>query len=316
MAGAEIDVKPLLDPQLRPILDAFELPTFDAEAIAAIRDTPFPFPDPSDAVARTDHLVPALAEGDPLVAVRVHRPAAPKEILPAVVTIHGGGYVIGTYDMDGPLLDRWCRDPGVVLVSVQYRLAPETQYPGPLEDCYAALRWAHDHAAELGIDAARIGVSGVSAGGGLAAALALLARDRGEIPLAFQLLDCPMLDDRQATPSIRSRGLYVWSAASNEFGWRSYLGTRYGTDDVPPYAAAARAADLAGLPPACVVVGSIDGFRDEDVDYAQRLNQAGVPCELHVIAGLPHAYLLAPDAPAVQLAERCKDDWLARLLGS
>jgi acetyl esterase/lipase len=315
VAGPEIDVKPLLDPALRPILDAFELPTFDAAAIAAIRDTPLPLPDPSHTVARTDHLVPALSEGDPPVPVRVHRPAISDGILPAVVTIHGGGYVIGTYDMDGPMFDRWCLDPGVALVSVDYRLAPETPYPGPLEDCYAVLRWAHEHAAELGIDAARLGVSGVSAGGGLAAALALLARDRGEVPLAFQLLDCPMLDDRQTTPSMRARGLYVWSAASNEFGWRSYLGTRYATDDVPPYAAAARAADLARLPPACVVVGSIDGFRDEDVDYAQRLNQAGVPCELHVIAGLPHAYVLSPDATAVQLAERCKDDWLARQLG-
>ena len=124
-----------------------------------------------------------------------------------------------------------------------------------------------------------------------------------------------MLDDRQATPSLRSEGLYVWDAASNEFGWRSYLGHLYGSDDVPPYAAAARATDLTGLPPTCIVVGSIDGFRDEDVDYARRLNQAGVPCELHVIAGLPHAYQLVPDAQAVRLATLCKDDWLARQLG-
>jgi acetyl esterase/lipase len=246
--------------------------------------------------------------------VRVHRAKDAAESLPAVVTIHGGGYVIGTYDMDGPMLDRWCREPGVVLVSVEYRLAPETPYPGPLEDCYAALRWAHSHATELGIDATRIGVSGVSAGGGLAAALALLARDRGEVPLAFQLLDCPMLDDRQITPSINTGGLYMWNAGSNEFGWRSYLGRLYGSDELPSYASPGRVTDLAGLPPGCVVVGSIDGFRDEDVDYAQRLNQAGVPCELHVIAGLPHAYVMAPDAAAVQLAERCQDDWLARQL--
>jgi triacylglycerol lipase len=310
--GALIDVTELVDPALRPVFEVVELPTFDAEAIATIRDTPFPLPAPSDDVERTEHVVPGLAEGDPPVPVRVHRPKGATGILPAVVTIHGGGYVIGSYDMDGPMLDRWCRHPGVVLVSVEYRLAPETPYPGPLDDCYAALRWAHAHAAELGIDATRLGVSGVSAGGGLAAALALLARDRGEVPLAFQLLDCPMLDDRQLTPSINADGLYVWSAASNEFGWRSYLGSLYGSDELPPYAAPGRVVELAGLPPACVVVGSIDGFRDEDVDYAQRLNQAGVPCELHVIAGLPHAYLLSPHAAAVQLAERCKDDWLAR----
>ena len=158
------------------------------------------------------------------VPVRVHRAKDAQGLLPAIVTIHGGGYVIGSYDMDSPLLDRWCPGLGVVGVSVEYRLAPETPYPGPLEDCYAALRWTYDNAAELGIDKDRIGLYGLSAGGGLAAALALLARDRGEVPLAFVLLDCPMLDDRQQTPSIQAEGLYVWGSGSNEFGWRSYLG--------------------------------------------------------------------------------------------
>jgi acetyl esterase/lipase len=305
-----VDVTELLDPELRPILGAFEFPTIDADGAAAMRDASFQSPGLSDAVVRTEQLVP----GDPPVRVRVHRTAGAEGRRPAVVTIHGGGYVIGSYDMDDPLLDRWCPALGVVGVSVDYRLAPETPYPGPLEDCYAALRWTHDHADELGVDPGRIGVYGLSAGGGLAAALALLARDRGEVPLAFCLLDCPMLDDRQTTPSIRAAGLYVWGARSNEFGWRSYLGERYGSVEVPPYAAAARATDLSGLPPTCVVVGSIDGFRDEDIDYAQRLNQAGVPCELHVIAGLPHGYLLVPDTVAVRLAGHCMDDWLSRQL--
>jgi acetyl esterase/lipase len=305
-----VNVKDLLDPELRPVLDAFELPSIDAEGIAAIRSASFESPGLSDAVVRTEHVVPS----DPAVPVRVHRPVAAEARLPAVVTIHGGGYVIGTYDMDDPLLDRWCPGLGVVGVSVEYRLAPETPYPGPLEDCYAALRWTYDNADDLGVDKDRIGIYGLSAGGGLAAALALLARDRGEVPLAFQLLDCPMLDDRQQTPSIRADGLYVWGAGSNEFGWRSYLGTLYGSDEVPAYAAAARAADLGGLPPTCVIVGSIDGFRDEDIDYAQRLNQAGVSCELHVIAGLPHAYLLVPGAAGVQLVMHSMDDWLRRQL--
>jgi acetyl esterase/lipase len=305
-----VNVKNLLDPELRPVLDAFELPAVDAAGVAAMRSASFASPDLSDAVERTEHQV----HGDPPVAVRVHRAKAAVGLLPGIVTIHGGGYVIGSYDMDGPLLDRWCPGLGVVGVSVEYRLAPETPYPGPLDDCYAALRWTHDNAAELGIDKDRLGVYGLSAGGGLAAALALLARDRGEVPLAFVLLDCPMLDDRQQTPSIESEGLYVWGHASNEFGWRSYLGDLYGSDEIPPYAAAAREAELAGLPPTCVIVGSIDGFRDEDIDYAQRLNQAGVPCELHVIAGLPHAYLLVPAAAAVQLAMHNMDDWLTRQL--
>ncbi len=309
-SAGPIDVRGLLDPELGPILGAFEMPPMDADSVAMIRSTPFPAPEVSDAVVRTEHLAP----GEPPVPVRVHRPAGVAEARPAIFTIHGGGYIIGSYVMDDFLHDAWGPQLGTVGVSVDYRLAPETPYPGPLEDCYTALRWTHEHADELGIDRTRIGVSGISAGGGLAAALALLARDRGEFPFAFQLLDCPMLDDRQATPSLAAEGLYVWSAASNEFGWRSYLGDLYGSDDLPPYAAAARAADLAGLPPTCIVVGSIDGFRDEDVDYARRLNQAGVPCELHVIAGLPHAYQLAPDAQAVRLATHCKDDWLARQL--
>jgi acetyl esterase/lipase len=311
---APVDVRKHLDPELEPILGAFELPTFDAATVASLRSTAFPPQELSDAVERTDHVVPSHVAGDPPVPLRVHRPTGASGRLPGIVTMHGGGYVIGTYLMDDVLLDRWCPLLGIVGVSVEYRLAPETPYPGPLEDCYAALRWAHENADALGIDRSCLGIQGISAGGGLAAALALAARDRGEVPLAFQLLDCPMLDDRQGTPSLRAAGLYVWGAASNEFGWRSYLGDRYGSDDVPPYAAAARARDLGGLPPACVVVGSIDGFRDEDVDYAQRLNQAGVPCELYVVAGLPHAYQMAPDAAAVRDAEHCKDRWLERQL--
>jgi triacylglycerol lipase len=305
-------VRDLLDPDLREVLGAFEMPPMDAETILAIRSVSFPGMPLSDAVARTEHAVP----GDPAIPVRVHRPVGADGALPGIFTIHGGGYVIGSYDMDDYLHDEWSLRLGTVGISVQYRLSPETAYPGAVEDCYAALRWAHEHADEIGVDPARLGIYGLSAGGGLAAALALLVRDRGEFPLAFQLLDCPMLDDRQATSSIGATGLYVWGAESNEFGWRSYLGDLYGTDHVPPYAAAARAADLAGLPPSCVVVGSIDGFRDEDVDYALRLNQAGVPCELHVIAGLPHAYQMAPDAQAVRLATQCKDDWLRRQLNS
>jgi acetyl esterase/lipase len=303
-------VRHLLDPELQPILGSFELPPLDPASLQAMRGASFATPGLSDAVTRTEHLVP----GEPPVRVRVHRAASATGPLPAVLTMHGGGYVIGSYDMDDPLLDRWCQSLGVVGVSVDYRLAPETPYPGPLEDCYAALRWTYEHAEELGIDRARIGTYGLSAGGGLAVALSLLARDRGEYPIAFQLLDCPMLDDRQDTTSIRADGLYVWDASANQLGWASYLGERYGAADLEPYAAAARATDLTGLPPTCIVVGSIDGFRDEDVTYAQRLNRAGVPCELHVMAGLPHAYLIVPGAAAVQLAGHCMEDWLRRQL--
>jgi acetyl esterase/lipase len=305
-----VDVNILLDPELRPAMEEFQLPPLNREVVAAIREAPLPPVELSDAVERIDRVVP----GDPPVPVRVHRQVGAPGNQPAVFSIHGGGYVIGSYDMDDPVFDRWCPKFGLVGVSVEYRLAPDTAYPGPLEDCYAALRWTYENAEELGIAADQIGIYGVSAGGGLAAGLALLARDRGEVPIAFQILDAPMIDDRQATPSIRLDGLFVWTRESNEFGWRSYLGDLYGSAEIPIYAAAARATDLEGLPPAVLSVGAIDGFRDEDIDYALRLNQAGVPCELHVYAGLPHGYSRAVDAGTVKLSVANREDWLARQL--
>jgi acetyl esterase/lipase len=260
----------------------------------------------SDAVERTDHVV----SEDPRVVVRVHRPKAVSGPLPCVYSIHGGGYVLGTYAMDDARFDRLCPTFPCVGVSVEYRLAPETAYPGPLDDCYAGLRWTFEHAAELGITPDRVGIAGVSAGGGLAAALALLARDRGEVPVAFQLLECPMIDDRQTTSSSRLDGLPIWSRESNEFGWRSYLGDLYGNADLPPYAAPARADDLTGLPPALVIVGGADGFRDEDIHYALRLNQAGVPTELHVLPGAPHGVQMFADSVVARRWNRIVVEWL------
>jgi acetyl esterase/lipase len=257
---------------------------------------------------RTDHVVV-----DTPVPVRVHRPVGHQGFLPCILSLHGGGLVVGTHLADDALFDRWCPDLGVVGVSVDYRLAPEDPYPAALDDAYAALAWIHAHAAVLGVDPARIGLRGVSAGAGIAAAVALLARDRGGPPVAFQLLDAPMLDDRQITASSRLDGLPVWPREANAFGWRCYLGDRYGSDDVPHTAAPARATDLSGLPPAFVSVGAVDGFRDEAVDYATRLNQAGVPCELHVYAGTPHGYTLAPTAPVTHRATHDKTTWLHKI---
>jgi acetyl esterase/lipase len=303
-----VEVNQPLDPEVAAALasvPAFEL---DEEALPALRARPIPATAPSGAVLREDHVVPS----DPGVPVRVHRPAGADGARPVVLSMHGGGFVLGSHDGDDALFEDWCASLGIVGVAVGYRLAPETPYPGPLEDCYAALEWVHQHADELGIDRARVGVRGISAGGGLAAGLALLARDRGAPPIAFQLLDCPMLDDRQITPSSQLDGLPVWSRESNAFGWRAYLGDLHGTDEVPYTAAPARATDLRGLPPAFVSVGSVDGFRDEDVDYALRLNQAGVPCELHVYPGAPHGYQLAASS---RVARDARDDatvWLGR----
>jgi acetyl esterase/lipase len=263
---------------------------------------------PSGAVEHTDRVAP----GDPDVPVRVHRERDTTEPRPCLISIHGGGYVIGTHLNDDGRFDRWSPLLRCVGISVGYRLAPETPYPGPLEDCYTALRWAHQHAADLGIDPGRIGIIGGSAGGGLAAGLALLARDRGEVPVAFQVLSYPMIDDR-ATRSGQA-GAPLWGPEANAFGWRSYLsGLRDGGDggDVPGYAVPARATDLAGLPPAFVTVGDLDGLLDEDIDYARRLIAAGVPTDLHVFADGPHGFdsQLAGTTIA-QRANRVLEDWL------
>ena len=295
-----------LDPQIAAVVDALPFTGLNAETLSLMRGA-FPPAEVSDRVVRSDYRVP----GPPEVPVRVHRARGAEGLLPCVYSIHGGGYVMGSYDMDDARFDSWCPDLGVVGVSVEYRLAPEVPYPGPLEDCYCGLRWVYDQAEELGIDRDRIGVAGGSAGGGLAAALALLARDRGEVPLRFQLLDCPMLDDRQRTPSSQLDGLAVWSRESNTFGWRSYLGDLYG-GEVPYTAAPARCEDLRGLPPAFVSVGTVDGFRDEDIDYATRLNQAGIPCELHVYPGACHGYQMAAGSAVAIQSERNVRAWLTR----
>jgi acetyl esterase/lipase len=302
-----VNARDLLDPEFAPLAGLFpDVVSFDL--ITAIRGTTFPSPPLSDAVVRSEHSVP----GDAPVPVRMHRPKGAVGLLPCMYSIHGGGYILGSYDMDDGFFDRVSPKLGLIGVSVEYRLAPEAPYPTPLEDCYRGLKWVYDSAEELGVDASRIGIGGTSAGGGLAAALALLARDRGEVPVWFQLLDCPMLDDRQHTPSSRLDGLAVWSREANEFGWRSYLGDLYGKPDVSPHAAPARETNLSGLPPAFVSVGTVDGFRDEDVDYATRLNQAGVPTELHVYPGACHGYQIAADSAVARQSARDAEEWLAR----
>jgi acetyl esterase/lipase len=303
----------LLDPAYAALLG--ELPAFDLthDTVVVMREqigAAMPPFTPSGKVTHADRTVPA-ADGHEIL-LRIYTPDGLTGARPCVYGIHGGGYVMGTHDMLDRMFDGWCADLGIVGVSVEYRLAPEAAYPVPLEDCYTGLAWVHSHAAELGVDPDRIGIQGTSAGGGLAAALALLARDRGEIPIAFQVLECPMIDDRLHTPSSNIDKLQVWSRESNVYGWTAYLGERYGTDDVPYTAAPARAEDLSGLPPAIVCVGGADGFRDEDTLYALRLMQAGVPTELHVYPGAPHGAHIVPHAPAAQQWVRDVEEWVAR----
>jgi acetyl esterase/lipase len=217
------------------------------------------------------------------VGVRLFRPAGGGTgQTPALLWIHGGGYVIGTAAQDDALCRRFANELGATVASVDYRLAPDHPYPIPLEDCYSGLQWLVQLPS---VDPARVAIGGASAGGGLAAALALLTRDRGEIPLAAQILVYPMLDDRTVGRHLDNPGLRLWNQSSNKYGWSAYLG---GAD--PEVAVPARRDDLSGLPPAWLGVGTLDLFHDEDLAYADRLKGAGVPCEVEVVPGAFHGF--------------------------
>ncbi|MFJ9870602.1 alpha/beta hydrolase [Streptomyces sp. NPDC101165] len=264
-----------------------------------------------------DRTVPG-PEGAPAISLLVCRPtsADPAAPLPVIYHVHGGGMVLGDNraGVDGPLT--WARELGAVVVSVEYRLAPEHPHPAPIDDVHAGLLWTAAHAEEIGGDPDRIVIAGASAGGGLAAALALLLRDRQGPPVIGQLLMCPMLDDRNETVSSHQMaGLGVWDRTANETGWTALLGKRRGGPDVPSHAAPARASDLSGLPPAFLDVGSAETFRDEVVDYASRIWQSGGTAELHVWPGGFHGFDgFAPQAALSQAAQAAQLDWLRRLL--
>lgn len=216
--------------------------------------------------------------------------------------LHGGGFIVPLLPGYDGLMRTYTKRTGVPMVVVDYRVAPEHPHPLPVEDCYTALRWLAGNAAELGVDPKRIAVMGESAGGGLAAGVALLARDRGGPTLAQQLLIYPMLDDRTIGPDRQLPPEYlVFNYDDNRTGWAALLGSDWPRDAVSPYGAPARATDLSGLPEAYVEVGDLDILRDESIEYARRLMAAGISTELHVIPGLPHGFeMLAPDAVATQ----------------
>ncbi|SDW75118.1 Acetyl esterase/lipase [Amycolatopsis xylanica] len=243
-----------------------------------------------------DELVPG-PNGAPDVPIRIYTPE--RLTTPAAIfDVHGGGFIVGDLDFDHAANLRFARELGVVVVSVEYRLAPETPFPGGLEDCYAALAWTSKNAAELGFDPARLAIHGVSAGGGLCAALALLARDRGGPSIAFQYLGVPEIDDRLNTPSMRQFvDTPMWSKPRAEISWDCYLGAGVrGGADVSVYAAPARATDLSGLPPAYISAMEFDPLRDEGIAYAQALLAAGVTTELHLFPGTFHGSSLVPHA--------------------
>jgi acetyl esterase/lipase len=245
---------------------------------------------PLDTVPHEKRMIP-VGKGHPDVAIYIVN-AKPGTSRPAILHTHGGGYVIGSAESSVRGLQDLCLKLDCVIVSVEYRLAPETTYAGSVEDNYAGLKWLHTNAASIGVDPAKIAVMGESAGGGHAALLAIAARDRGEVPVCYQCLIYPMLDDRTGTSrKVPAHvGTLIWTPEQNYFGWESLLGTRPGKAKVPKGAVPARVADLKGLPPAFIGVGTLDLFHDEDVDYAQRLNAVGVNTELIVVPGAFHGF--------------------------
>ncbi|MEO6716987.1 MAG: alpha/beta hydrolase [Novosphingobium sp.] len=311
----------LVAPELDAVIDVF--PPLDfTQGMAAMRsgfaprEEP-PLPPELLAIECTERFIPG-APGDPDVRILHYTPpgtaGTPR---PAILEIHGGGYVIGNADMSDAANRALADRLGCVVVSVDYRLAPETPWPGSLHDNYAALCWLAGHAAELGIDPARIALFGGSAGGGHAAALALHARNQGGPALCFQLIDYPMLDDRTCVdPEPHPyAGEFVWTPELNHFGWKSLLGTDPGSDDVHETAAPARAKDLSGLPATYISIGALDLFLDESLEYTRRLARAGVPVELHVIPGAFHGSGLMQEAPQSRLANELRLQALARALG-
>jgi acetyl esterase/lipase len=304
----------MVDPELLATLKQFPFPTqsFSSETLAAARKWPGVPPLPSPAPQPFERHIPGAAGAPDLRLVMVD-PAPGAKGRPALLHMHGGGFVSGFAGQFNPLLQAVAQSCGCLVVSVDYRLAPETHFAGSLEDNYTALRWLYKNSDELGVDRKRIAIGGESAGGTQAALLAIAARDRREIPIRFQLLIYPALDDRtgstrQPPPHI---GQFIWNAESNRFGWTSFLGVPAGSPTVPAGAVPARLENLAGLPPAFIGVGALDLFVDEDLEYARLLIDAGVPAELQVIPGAFHGFdVLVPDA---KISKRFTESWMLAL---
>ena len=307
----------LVDPQLSGFLDLLPVTPLSDETLAEMRGRSLALPASPEAVEKvelTRHFIPG-PKGAPDLEMLVYRPRASKGVLPCIFHIHGGGFVGGDANEIEPMLRPLAAELDCVTTSINYRLAPETRFPGAIEDCYAALAWVVQNAAALGVDTTRIGLKGESAGGGLAAALALLARDRGEYRLAFQSLAYPMLDDRTCVIEENPfAGEFLWTPHNNAYGWAAYLGQPPGSEGVSPYAAPARAESLAGLPPTFISAGTLDLFIDEDIDYARRLIRAGVPCELHIYPGGFHGFDIAPGVVVSAMARRDTLEALRRML--
>ncbi len=301
----------LVDPELFPLIDSFPPMELSDEALPAIRAGMMTMlatkPLPDLPVVCREILIPS-GEGDRTIRCLKIQPIEIPKNAPAILHFHGGGHVIGMPEMNQPQLMQWADELQCLVLSVDYRLAPETPYPGPMDDGYAALSWLHGMAAELGIDPHRIAVSGESAGGAMAACLCLMARDRGDHAIAFQHLEMPRLDDMLPDPPNPSTGEFIWRAENSLYCREAYLGNNYAA----PYASAARASDLAGLPPAYIMVGALDLFVDECLAYTDRLIRAGVSAELKVYPGCFHGFRMARKASVSRRANLDSLDALRR----
>jgi acetyl esterase/lipase len=323
-----LDISERIDPQIRARLDQYRQ-LAGPDGLSGIRDIPERRRRQAELTAlRAEPVNPedvdvhdlsishgVETQGEP-VPLRVYRPRALNLPAPCVYYIHGGGMVAGSVASDHAKIARLAQATSCVVVAVESRLAPENPYPAALDDCYGGLVGVSDRHRELGIDPDRIALYGSSAGGCLAAAVALLARDRRGPAIAYQMLVSPMLDDLSSTPSAMvNTGFGAWSREANIQSWQAWLGQDFGTDRISPYAAPARARDLAGLPPAYIDVGDLDLLRDEAVDFARRLSWAGVPIELHVYPGGVHGgENLAPDAELTMRIREYRHDALHRAL--
>ena len=294
-----------VDPELREgavrILER-PLPDWSLASLTALRAVPPMNPAPSSSPATVERRIAVGRRGQPDVGFELIGAKPPGAALrPGIIHIHGGGFILGRVSDTTTLCQDLATEFDCVVANVDYRLSPETRFPGPMEDCYAVLAWVHANAEALGVDPKRVAVMGESAGGGLAAMTAIASRDRGDAPLCYQVLIYPMLDDRTGStvrvpPFI---GTLVWNEAGNRFGWSSLLGVEAGSPVIPYGAAPARLDTVAGLAPAFIGVGGLDLFVDEDIVYARRLVDAGVPVQLHVTPGAYHGFdFIAPQARA------------------